>query len=254
MNLVAANGSRIRSYGTRRMELRINQDKYNWLFQVADVHKPIIGADFLRAHNLLVDLKNKRLLRADNLTVIKGVIKEVPVGLCNIMSLAEENEFATLLKNRPELTTPTFTLKAPKHVVKHYQRPSGPLSSPKAITGETTGSKRRIQDTGWIGHSPKVKQSILIPTPFGAEARGEVASMCRFQKAELLHRRWQISDSMDTWLHRAPLGEKRLQQNRFGKRLPPGPCQPWRHPQNSGNHTYRTFWVPPDAVWPKKRC
>ena len=102
------------------MELRINQDKYDWLFQVADVHKPIIGADFLRAHNLLVDLKNKRLLRADNLTVIKGVIKEVPVGLCNIMSLTEENELATLLKNRPELTTPTFTLEAPKHGVKDF--------------------------------------------------------------------------------------------------------------------------------------
>ena len=41
------------------MELRINWDKYTWLFQVADVYKPIIGADFLRAHNLLVDLKNK---------------------------------------------------------------------------------------------------------------------------------------------------------------------------------------------------
>ena len=123
--LVTANGSRIKSYGTCRMELRINQDKYIWLFQVADVYKPIIGADFLRAHNLLVNLKNKRLLRADNLIVIRGVIREVPVGLCNIMSLADDNEFATLLKNRPELTTPTFTLEAPKHGVQFTPKPKG---------------------------------------------------------------------------------------------------------------------------------
>ena len=54
------------------MEIRINNDKYTWFFQVADVYKPVIGEDFLRAHILLVDLKNKRLLRADNLTIIRG--------------------------------------------------------------------------------------------------------------------------------------------------------------------------------------
>ena len=78
MNLVAANGSAIKSYGTRRLELQINHNKYTWRFQVADVHKPIIGADFLRSHSLLVDLNNKKLIRLDNLAVLNGIVKEVP--------------------------------------------------------------------------------------------------------------------------------------------------------------------------------
>ena len=57
--LVAANGSRIKSFGTRQMTLKVNGVRYNWRFQIADVNKPIIGADFIRAFNLLVDLTGR---------------------------------------------------------------------------------------------------------------------------------------------------------------------------------------------------
>ena len=43
IKLVVANGSKIKSFGTRWMALKINQFKY-------------IGADFLRTHGLLVDI------------------------------------------------------------------------------------------------------------------------------------------------------------------------------------------------------
>ena len=39
LSLIAANGSRIKSYGTRQMTLFINNNKYTWRFQVAEVHK-----------------------------------------------------------------------------------------------------------------------------------------------------------------------------------------------------------------------
>ena len=102
MNLVAANGSAIKSYGTRLLELRINHNKYTWRFQVADVHKPIIGADFLRSHSLLVDLTNKKLLRLDNLAVLNGIVKEVPTNVCNITRAPTMSyDFTRLLKDRP---------------------------------------------------------------------------------------------------------------------------------------------------------
>ena len=64
--LVAANGSPIKSFGTRRMELLLGKQKYTWRFIVADVTQPIIGSDFLRSHSFLVDLARERLIRADN--------------------------------------------------------------------------------------------------------------------------------------------------------------------------------------------
>ena len=64
--LVAANGTPIRSFGTRRMELILGRQKYSWNFIVADVTQPIIGGDFLRSHSLLVDLARERVIRSDN--------------------------------------------------------------------------------------------------------------------------------------------------------------------------------------------
>ena len=51
--LLAANGSKIKSFGTRKLILHFNS--YHWEFVVAQVNKPLLGADFLRANKLLVD-------------------------------------------------------------------------------------------------------------------------------------------------------------------------------------------------------
>ena len=174
MNLVAANGSAIKSYGTRLLELQINHNKYTWRFQVADVHKPIIGADFLRSHSLLVDLTNKKLIRLDNLAVLKGIVKEVPTNnVCNITRIpSASNGFARLLKDRPALTTPTFSLDdTPRHGVRHFIPTNGPpvhaqarrLSPEKlAIAREEF---RTLQDLGIIRRSSSPYSSPLHVAP-----------------------------------------------------------------------------------------
>ena len=45
--LIAANGTPIKSYGTRQLQLKIKDFKFTWRFQVAEAHVHIIGADFL---------------------------------------------------------------------------------------------------------------------------------------------------------------------------------------------------------------
>jgi hypothetical protein len=62
--LTAANGTPIRSYGSRELLVRFNGHKYCWSFIIADVSRPLLGADFLSAHDLLVDVANCRLLDA----------------------------------------------------------------------------------------------------------------------------------------------------------------------------------------------
>lgn len=61
--LVTANGAKIVSYGTlqKRLDLGLGTS-FEWSFTIADVSMPILGADFLRRHYLLVDVKNKRLV------------------------------------------------------------------------------------------------------------------------------------------------------------------------------------------------
>ena len=126
LNLVAANGSRIRSFGTRQMTLKVNGVRYNWRFQVAEVNKPIIGADFIRAFGLLVDLTGRRLVQPDGPSSIKAVLRQVPSDICNIVRAVSANEFEALLRSRPELSTPTFSFSAPRHGVQHYIVTTGP--------------------------------------------------------------------------------------------------------------------------------
>ncbi|XP_055584858.1 uncharacterized protein LOC129737724 [Uranotaenia lowii] len=65
--LYAANGSPIQTYGTKRLQLDIGLRRpFVWIFTIADVKSPIIGADFLKHFDLLVDLKRNKLI--DNLT------------------------------------------------------------------------------------------------------------------------------------------------------------------------------------------
>ena len=61
--LVAANGSSIASYGTQQTHVQLGKRKFTVTFIIADVRRPILGADFLRRHKLLVDLCGQKWLR-----------------------------------------------------------------------------------------------------------------------------------------------------------------------------------------------
>ena len=115
--LIAANGTPIKVFGTRQIKLKLGLQDYTWRFIVAEVTQPIMGGDFLRSHSLLVDLANERLIRTDNMKMIKG--SRSPHQSFHIASLATSDKFASLLRNRPALTTPTFSCSVPKHGVQH---------------------------------------------------------------------------------------------------------------------------------------
>ncbi|GFX71318.1 retrovirus-related Pol polyprotein from transposon 297 [Trichonephila clavipes] len=61
-SLFAANNTKIPAYGMVRKELNLGLRRpFIWTFIIADVSSPIIGADFLKHFNLLIDLKKKDL-------------------------------------------------------------------------------------------------------------------------------------------------------------------------------------------------
>ncbi|GFS83795.1 hypothetical protein TNCV_611211 [Trichonephila clavipes] len=64
-SLFAANNTKIPAYGMVRKELNLGLRRpFIWTFIIADVSSPIIGADFLKHFNLLIDLKKKDLQKS----------------------------------------------------------------------------------------------------------------------------------------------------------------------------------------------
>jgi hypothetical protein len=63
-SLVGADGRPIASWGTRRLRLQFGQQHYEFDFLLATVAKPILGNDFLLAHDLVLHARGRRLLPA----------------------------------------------------------------------------------------------------------------------------------------------------------------------------------------------
>ena len=76
-----ANSAKIATYGTRSLTLNLGlRRSFPWLFTLADVNHAIIGADFLRHFNLLVDLRlrNRSLIDAVTHLHINGITSPLP--------------------------------------------------------------------------------------------------------------------------------------------------------------------------------
>ena len=65
--LVAANGTRIKTFGVKTVNLLFGSLPLSHQFQVADISKAILGSDFFAQHDLLIDVKNSQLLRQPKL-------------------------------------------------------------------------------------------------------------------------------------------------------------------------------------------
>ena len=61
VKLLTAEGSSVSCSGSRIIRLRFGACSFDWLFQLAQVSVPILGVDFLRHHNLLLDVGNQKV-------------------------------------------------------------------------------------------------------------------------------------------------------------------------------------------------
>jgi cleavage and polyadenylation specificity factor subunit 1 len=113
--LFAANGSPIRTFGSRQLTLNLGLKRCSWSFVLADVSRPLIGANFLRHHGLIVDLPNRRLLDA---ALLASVHLQPSTGSTPRLAAATTDDpFAQLLAEFPAITEPNFRTTAPRHGV-----------------------------------------------------------------------------------------------------------------------------------------
>lgn len=129
--LSAANGTSIRTWGKRTISLTLGPKKhYTHEFFIADVTRPILGADFFTAHGLAIDLRGRRLLSLDNISILLQETRS-PLTLAGL-GLPHQNRYSSLLQHFPELLIPRFQSSTNKHGVEHHIETHGPPTHARA--------------------------------------------------------------------------------------------------------------------------
>ncbi len=75
--LQAVNNTSIGTFSERSLTLDFGlRRRFRWIFILADVKSPILGADFLRAHNLSVDVGHNRLTDGATQFSVQGIASQ----------------------------------------------------------------------------------------------------------------------------------------------------------------------------------
>lgn len=139
--LYAANGTEISTYGHKTLILDLNLRRpFLWTFILADVTQPILGADFLFHHRLLVDLCYHKLIdKITNLNIITPVINS---NHTTINTVELSHPYYNILSQYPDITKPVSFKETPKHAVFHHIETLGPPVHAKARPLTPDGYKR----------------------------------------------------------------------------------------------------------------
>lgn len=125
LNLYAANGSIIPTYGRKLLQVELGlRRNFRWPFIIAATKKAILGADFLAHHDLLVDLRRQRLV--DGSTGLSTPGKVTLDTTPQILAVHANNPFHDLLKKYPTLTRTTILPPKVQHSVEHHIETKGP--------------------------------------------------------------------------------------------------------------------------------
>ncbi|KRY15633.1 Retrovirus-related Pol polyprotein from transposon opus [Trichinella patagoniensis] len=124
--LTAANGTRIDVVGSRELTVDLGFTRpMKWKFVVARIAQPILGADFLRHFNLLVDLKHQRLVDMTSWTFSNGLVKTSNTKVVSCLR-HESDHNLKILEKYPSLTSCFRTSKPATHSIQHHILTHGP--------------------------------------------------------------------------------------------------------------------------------
>lgn len=163
--LYSANGSRIHVFRTSTSHLYFGGQKFRATLLHADVAYLLLGADFLRQHQLLVDVANPSLVDAVHLTHVPCTSTPLLSSSRLQQVLTHQNQFHSLLDEFPGLSSPTFSPSEAKHGVFHHIPTSGPpvWTKPRHLSPEKL-------------HAAKEEFSIMIQMGIIQPSRSQWAS------------------------------------------------------------------------------
>ena len=99
LTLLAVNDTPISTYGKRSLTLNLGlRRSLPWIFIIADVQKPILGADFLRHFELLVDVNQKHTKTQLH---IQGILSVDSSPQTSIFPKSSDCQYSKLLAEFP---------------------------------------------------------------------------------------------------------------------------------------------------------
>ena len=123
--LVAANGTEIATYGKRTLSLSFGPGhSVSQTFWIADVRRPILGANFFIDQSLLIDLAQCRLVHKHTGEIFQGRGATSPV--ISGLRTAAVGPYEAILEEFPDILVQSFTGEA-RHSVRHHIQTSGCL-------------------------------------------------------------------------------------------------------------------------------
>ncbi|ROT64517.1 hypothetical protein C7M84_017545 [Penaeus vannamei] len=113
-------------YGIQTIPIQAAGRSFTWDFIIADVKTPLLGADFLGHHGLLVDVANRRLLDVTTFC-------STPLGsnhqYTEICTVRADTPYDSLCKEYPDVFRPELRQQPgqpAKHGIFHYIKTTGP--------------------------------------------------------------------------------------------------------------------------------
>lgn len=138
LQLFAANNTKIHTYGFKLLDVNLGlRRSFKWKFLIASVPTPIIGADFLQHFDILVDIKQRRLIDNSTKLASKG-ISAIILNDPSIKLISGNTQYHKMLSEFPDLTKLSPKLTHAKHNTVHYIETFGPPvhSKPRRLRPE----------------------------------------------------------------------------------------------------------------------
>ena len=173
--LSAANNTSIKTWGTRKLSLTLGENKpFTHDFHLADVKRPILGADFFINHGFLIDLRGKRLLSHDNIA-IKLKEANAPLTLAGL-SFHVKDSYSDLVQQFPDILTPRFDTDVNKHGIEHHIITNGPPTHARARrldTEKLTAVKQEFLQMEQMGIIRRSKSAWASPLHVVPKSNGK---------------------------------------------------------------------------------
>lgn len=124
--LFAANKSPIKTYGEKSLTLNLGLRRpFAWNFVIAEVSQPILGADFLGHHNLIISMRQRKLFDGNTNMASNCSIATIESPILGLSTIDINDTFQVLLKQFPGITQSQHSINNTTHDVTHHIITSG---------------------------------------------------------------------------------------------------------------------------------
>ena len=93
---------------------------FRWVFIIAEVKNPILGADFLHCYNLLVDIRRNKLSNSLTHLEVQGITSQTSSPCPALLPRLPKTKYEAILSEFPSGTQPCHSDQPVKHDITHH--------------------------------------------------------------------------------------------------------------------------------------